>query len=286
MSDEKLFRIGDVARMFHLSVGTLRHYEAIGLLSPETVDPETGYRYYSVRQFEALNTIRYLRVLEMPLMQIEDFLKNRDVALMEEKLREQREIVLQKQAELARIEQKIANRLRRLREAQSCTLDVIHLAERPACRIAWISGALHIQNFHDMETPVRKLAQSQDEPLAFLGKIGVGISAQHLLAGSYDRYDGVFVVLDEEDRFEGETICLPAERCACLCFCGIHTQAPVQYERMLRWMAERHLTPGGFSREITLIDYGMTNDPQKFVTEICIPVRENTSAESTGSPSL
>ena len=30
----------------------------------------------------------------------------------------------------------------------------------------------------------------------------------------------------------------------------------------------------GFSREVTLIDYGITNDTEKFVTEICIPVTE------------
>lgn len=30
----------------------------------------------------------------------------------------------------------------------------------------------------------------------------------------------------------------------------------------------------GFSREIALIDYGVTSDPEKFVTEICIPVSE------------
>ena len=29
----------------------------------------------------------------------------------------------------------------------------------------------------------------------------------------------------------------------------------------------------GFSREIAPIDYGITNDTEKFVTEICIPVR-------------
>lgn len=29
----------------------------------------------------------------------------------------------------------------------------------------------------------------------------------------------------------------------------------------------------GFSREVTLIDYGITNDAEKFVTEICIPVK-------------
>ncbi len=33
------FSIGEVARMFRVSVSTLRHYEKIGLLAPEYVDP-------------------------------------------------------------------------------------------------------------------------------------------------------------------------------------------------------------------------------------------------------
>lgn len=74
MGRKELFQIGDVAKMFHISVGTLRHYEKFGLLQPEYIDSETGYRYYSTRQFECLNTIRYLRVLDMPLPQIKDFL--------------------------------------------------------------------------------------------------------------------------------------------------------------------------------------------------------------------
>lgn len=35
---EKLFQIGDVAKMFHISVGSLRHYEKEGLLQPEYID--------------------------------------------------------------------------------------------------------------------------------------------------------------------------------------------------------------------------------------------------------
>ena len=54
MENKKLFQIGDVAKMFHISVGSLRRYEQAGLLKPEYTDPETGYRYYSARQFEVL----------------------------------------------------------------------------------------------------------------------------------------------------------------------------------------------------------------------------------------
>ena len=93
MEDKKLFLIGEVAKMFHISMGTLRHYEQAGLLTPEYTDPDTRYRYYGTRQFELLNTIRYLRVLDFPLAQIKTFLDNRDTDVIEEKLVHQKEVI-------------------------------------------------------------------------------------------------------------------------------------------------------------------------------------------------
>ena len=89
MARKDLFPIGEVSKLFHISVSSLRHYEALGLVTPEYTDPHTGYRYYSVRQFELFNTIRYLRALDLPLTEIADFLNDRDVGKMEEKLRAQ-----------------------------------------------------------------------------------------------------------------------------------------------------------------------------------------------------
>lgn len=106
MDKQELFQIGDVAKMFHLSVSSLRHYEKIGLLQPEYIDAETGYRYYSTRQFECLNTIRYLRALDIPLSSVADFLKNRDVNKIREMLEQQRETVISRQRELQIIERK------------------------------------------------------------------------------------------------------------------------------------------------------------------------------------
>ena len=100
MEDKKLFWISDVAKMFHVSAGTLRHYEQAGLLAPEYTDPDTGYRYYGIRQFEVLNTIRYLRVLDLPLSQIAEFLQNRDTDVIEEKLEKQKALIQQKKREL------------------------------------------------------------------------------------------------------------------------------------------------------------------------------------------
>ena len=70
---EGLLRIGEVARLFNLSVGTLRHYEQMGLLDPAHIDSASGYRYYGSRQLSTLNTISHLRVLDLPLAQIREF---------------------------------------------------------------------------------------------------------------------------------------------------------------------------------------------------------------------
>ena len=94
------------------------------------------------------------------------------------------------------------------------------------CRLFWLGQTLRITDCSQLELPTIQLAREQTEALIFLGKIGVSVSEEHLRAGDFSQYDGMF------------------------------------------------LAPDGFSREITLIDYGLTNDTEKFVTEITIPVRE------------
>ena len=54
----KLFTIGEMAKLFGINAKTLRYYDELGLIRPEHTDPMTGYRYYSTGQFERLNTIK------------------------------------------------------------------------------------------------------------------------------------------------------------------------------------------------------------------------------------
>ncbi len=272
ITDKKLFQIGDVAKMFHISVGSLRHYEQAGLLKPEYIDENSGYRYYSTRQFEVLNTIRYLRLLDMPLNQIADFLQNKDIDVIEDKLLKQKEIIARKQQELAIIERKIDRRLQQLRDAVSSDLNTIRLVNTPPCRIAWIEDTLELNSYLDLEYSIRRLEEHQAASLTFLGKVGVGIARDNLIADRFEHYNLVFLLLDDEDTYEGNITQLPAVTCVSVRFCGSHSEAAVYYQKLMDYIHSNHLEITGFSREITMIDYGITNDTDKFVTEILIPV--------------
>ena len=69
-----MIKIGDFARLSQVSVVTLRHYDDINLFKPISVDPFTGYRYYSIHQLARLNRILALKDLGFTLEQIEHVL--------------------------------------------------------------------------------------------------------------------------------------------------------------------------------------------------------------------
>lgn len=273
MKQTSLFSIGEMAEMFSLSVSSLRHYEAIGLLTPEWVDPQTGYRYYSTRQFEVLNTVRYLRMLGVPLAEIGHFLHGRDIEKMEEMLRRQKRQVEQKQRELATVARKIENRLSDLSVAIHCHPAQIREEILPAGRLVWLQNGLREAGGRELEISLKKLENAQREPLIFLGKVGLGISERRLRQNCFDGYDGVFLLLDREEEFHGEVLRVPSQKCVTIFFRGGHTQAPEYYRELLHYIREHRLQITGFSREITMIDSGFTPETEKYITRIQIPVK-------------
>lgn len=70
-----MYKIGEFSKMVQVSVGTLRHYDRIGLLKPVDVDHFTGYRYYSAKQLPRLHRILALKDLGFSLDQIAVFLE-------------------------------------------------------------------------------------------------------------------------------------------------------------------------------------------------------------------
>lgn len=72
-----MFRIGEFSQIARVSGRLLRYYDGIGLLRPQRIDPDTGYRYYSAGQLERLNRILALKDLGLSLEQVARMLDDR-----------------------------------------------------------------------------------------------------------------------------------------------------------------------------------------------------------------
>jgi DNA-binding transcriptional MerR regulator len=78
-----LMPIGEFASASRLSQKALRLYGERGLLPPAWVDPDSGYRYYSLDQLRTATLIALLRRAGMPLVEIRRFLRDPTVARIE-----------------------------------------------------------------------------------------------------------------------------------------------------------------------------------------------------------
>ena len=269
---DNLFKIGEIAELFNLNIRTLRYYDDIDLLKPEYVDPNTGYRYYSTAQFEQLNTIRYLRELQVPLDKIREFLQYREIDGVKSILYDQIKVVEAKQKELENVKHKIRNRISQIEYAQTGMQNKPEIRELPAREAVIIKYAMKPDS--DMEYPIRLLEMNAEQAAVFLGKVGLSISKLNMKNGEFDQYDHIFLLLDPEEKYNGETITVKEGPYAVMRFNGTHKEAADYYRMLLNFIVNESFEVSGDSLEITLIDYGFTNDTTQFVTEIQIPIKK------------
>lgn len=76
--------IGQMAKLNHTTLATLRHYDKVGILSPVYVNPETGYRYYDVQQCLVFHMIQHHKALNMSLKGIKEILRRNDYDFLEQ----------------------------------------------------------------------------------------------------------------------------------------------------------------------------------------------------------
>ena len=67
-----MLSIGEFSNICKVSTKTLRYYAEIGLLTPSEVNPENGYRYYSVDQLEKMLFINRLKAYSFSLEEIKE----------------------------------------------------------------------------------------------------------------------------------------------------------------------------------------------------------------------
>ncbi len=68
-----LLSIGELAKLRNINVQSLRYYEKLGILIPAFINPESGYRYYSLDQIMILDTIILCIDLGIPLKDLKNY---------------------------------------------------------------------------------------------------------------------------------------------------------------------------------------------------------------------
>lgn len=86
-----MLKIGEFAKLFNVTIKTIRFYEEKELLQPCYIDKYSGYRYYNEENIKQMNEILYLKKLGFSL----DEIKKYDEKLVKTKIEEYQEKIIQ-----------------------------------------------------------------------------------------------------------------------------------------------------------------------------------------------
>jgi effector-binding domain-containing protein len=265
-----LLPIGRFSEVCRLSIPALRHYDELGLLTPASVDQDTGYRYYSISQAEDAEKIRTLRFLEMPLPEIRALLcASPDGA---RGLLEAHRDRLVEQTERQRYAIGLLDSM--LREEPPMTYEV-HLREVAPqdaasirARISWpeigpfVGGAMG---------EIYRMAMDQGARFA-----GPPMAIYHCADAEETELDIEVAVpvaepVEPEGRVGGTTI--PGGLVATTLHCGAYENVGQAYRALGEWVQEHGHETAGPPREIYLTDPQATPDPGLYRTEIVWPIK-------------
>jgi DNA-binding transcriptional MerR regulator len=138
-----MFTIGEFARLGRISVRMLRHYDATGLLRPAHVDPDSGYRFYTVDQLQRLNRLIALKDLGFKLDRVKTILDEQvGVEELKGMLRLRREELEAQISDDARRLARVEARLRSIEREGLMTTPDVTIKSIPSVRVAELSGTV------------------------------------------------------------------------------------------------------------------------------------------------
>lgn len=269
---KQFFTIGEVSKLFNINRKTLRYYDEIDLFKPSYVDESNNYRYYSIDQFDCLETIQYLKELGLTLKKIKYHLNNLNLDSIMDSLEYQNQIIDEKIQGLQNMKKNVNKKITQIQDAtQGDLIDNIRELELEERRIVEYRERASCQ---DTALLIRKVAQVSSYKIYLTyGEVGLTISKENLEKGSYNFYDSAFIII-EDDICEKELIkVVPKSKYISVRYNGSREEAPKYYEKLIKYIDKNHYEINGESIEIQLVDPNLITHKSEMVTEIQIPVR-------------
>lgn len=265
-----MFRIGTFSKFTCITIKALRYYDKIGLLVPNHIDPETHYRYYTADQMIISNQITALKNLGFSLEEIDAVVCNGE-SITERLQQKHREfsLALHKQQQQLRM---LENLLKINQEETMNTMNVTlkQLPEQAALTLRRVIE--HYEAQGELWASLNSYIKTNDAQFA-----GPCFTVDY--NEGYKEHDVDLMVCQVIDRVlpdQGDIqfMTLPGGEFASLIYKGPYEGLHQAYQSILRWIEEQDLIIAGPDREIYHENMGTTENPEEFVTELLIPVRE------------
>lgn len=272
----KYFTVGEFAKLYggDFSKQTLIFYDKIGLLKPEYIDENNGYRYYSGRQLEVLDTIFILKEIGVPLEEMKHYLNDKNPQKALEVLREKKIQLDKSIKQKMQIKKRLDVKLEQLQMAANFeNADNINYNRQKKKYLYYIDVKPPYSAF-DIDIAIREMFEKVNrEKIEYNYQIGTIVPLAKLKSGEFLQAYRSYTVIDKNLKSEN-TMVYKEGLYATFYHRGAYAKAGETYEKALKKIAEDGYEIIGDSFEECIIDNLATNEEDDYLTKFSIPVKK------------
>lgn len=279
--------IGEMAKLRNVTVDTLRHYDKVGLLKPYYTDPKTGYRYYSIYQYEVLGTIKELRKIGFSIEEIKEFLTNRNVKKSVQLLQKSVDNIQEKIKELQDIHNTLMTRINNIENFSNSyrNSDILikHFEEREYIHsdrpVSWEDKENLYFGFLDLENRI-----SGTIPVLASNKFGDFIKKEYFdeirqsssFSQNLSAYESQVFILVQNEEPKHPTQKIEKGNFICSYYGGLTREKMLpQLKKLLDYCDIHGYVIIGDALRIMQVDISLTDQYDEAYYEIQIPIQVN-----------
>lgn len=265
---EMRFTSGQVCKIFGITKQALLFYDKTDILNPRYINPQNGYRYYTLEQFDLLYLILSLRETGVPLKEIKNLLAQRTVkktmAILENQISEIQNKIANLQVAKNRLYQNLTH-IKQLEEMKA--LDPFRVKTVPEQPLL----TMHVQYVNGFPAYTLTLSKiiermaSYSIPLYW--KVGCITQREPVENGR----ELMFVVLDSVIA-DPYVKLKPAGDYLCTYHYGLYGTLDTTYEKLFDYIKAKRLTMSGDIYENYIINNLSTADENSYITEISVAI--------------
>lgn len=268
--------IGEFAKLRNITTETLRHYDRMGLLKPTEIDSNTGYRYYSILQYEVLGTILELRQLGMSIDEIKKYLNNRNLKQSVNILKDEHNKLLNRLNELKNLEESINEKIKYLEDISKVTnLDSIIIKDINERGILTFDRI--IKNEIDLSYACLELENSLMEiaPILASNRYGAIIKQENIELEKYTESIVIFLfVKDKKSITENNIKIIPKGTYACMYYKGVIWKLEKHIKKLKKYIKKKGYAICGDVIQIVQIDISVTDEREEELFELQVPIKK------------
>lgn len=271
-----MYTIGQFSKIGRVSTKMLRHYDKIGLLKPNTINSDNGYRYYDSSQIRDILMICRLKAYRFSLEEIKEVFEKKDVnylqSTMQKKMKELQQEMKSNQILLSELNKKIKG-LERGEDimVNNRTFEVA-VKEMPEFTVLSLRDCISMEHIGSL-----------------IGKVFVNIHRNQLKPTGH-LMTFYYVEEDFDPAHADVEVCVPIDRefssedissrkvkggsYAYTTFVGPYSEIGEAYAAMGEWLQKEGYEVTGAPYEKYLTDPASGISPNEYVTEVYFPIKK------------